>query len=115
MKEQPTPPPVGGGMGGAGGGLDIPGGIGGSPLPTGGPGAGPGTPPPSPAGGGGMGGVSDMGTSVPPKEIKTKNIWNILEKILSEPKNADSKNTGDDAKLKQQQQHQKRQYKYLRR
>ena len=88
LQEQPAPP--GGGLGGGpmGG---IAGGIGGSPMPTGGHGAGPGGPPDPLGGLGGPPGPGGAAAQVAPKEIKSKDIWSLLEKVLSNgQQNADT-------------------------
>lgn len=92
FKEQ-EPPAGGGGAPPIGGGgappPDIPGGMGGPPLPTGGDppgGLGLGSPPAAPGG--------EAGEQIPPKEIKSKTVWDLLEKILSsgQPQKTDYSN-----------------------
>jgi len=73
-------PPLAGGPGGLGGGM---GGLGGG---MGGMGA----PPPIP-GMGGMGGQQQQQQS-PPMQVKTKDVWSILEKLLSGHSSADTTN-----------------------
>lgn len=76
------PPPQAGGMGGM---PPIGGGIGGAPLPTGGgmapPMMGGGLPPAGGLGGGPMGGMQQPQQS--PVEVQTKDVWSLLEKILT--------------------------------
>lgn len=95
MGGMPMPPP-GGGMGGPP--LPPPGGIGGGmglPPPGGGLGA-----PPPPMGGpmGGMGGQQP--TPMPSTEIKTKDVWELLEKLLSGKQSADQEIGGSGQKPK---------------
>ena len=101
------PMPMGGGFGGAPAMGGMSGGIGGMPgLPP--PGGGMGAPAPPPMGGMGgppMGGMPGMGGQpgqTPTIEIKAKDVWQLLEKLLSNQPNADKKNGGDEQQKKSQ-------------
>lgn len=95
--EAPMPPPPAGGMGG--GMPPIPGGLGGAPLSPGG-----GMPPPMMGGGGMpppmMGGMGGAGGAQPgqqpPVEVQTKDVWSLLEKLLSGKPMNDNKDKPDD-------------------
>ncbi len=91
----PMPPTAGLGMGAP----PMGGALGGLPPPGMGGMGGPGMPPPMP--GGGLGGPPPMGGApgapgmpqAPPTEIKTKDVWSLLEKLLSGQAPADNKDS----------------------
>ena len=89
----PMPPGPGLGMGAP----PMGGALGGLPPPGMGGMGGMGMPPPMPPGGG-LGGPPPMGGApgmpqAPPTEIKTKDVWSLLEKLLSGEPNADKKDS----------------------